>query len=165
MLGVVIATVSFAQPAISSVVNGSSYTVDVARGSWFVVFGSGMGPASLAQYAGSLPFPTSYSGTSVTFTPAAGGTAINCLIWYTSAGQLAALLPSSTSSGSYNVRVAYNGQTSAAKQVNVVDRNFGFATQAANGAGPAQATYGGLDLNRFTDRHYRRLHYSSRQTG
>ena len=66
------------------------------------------------------------------------------------AGQLAGLLPSSAAVGAYDVRVTYNGQTSAPKRVNVVDRNFGYATQAQNGAGPAQATYGGLDLNRFT---------------
>jgi uncharacterized protein (TIGR03437 family) len=142
-----------AQPVIradNGVVNASSYLPDVARGSWFVVFGTGMGPATISIYSGGLPYPTELSGTKVTFTPASGGTAVEARLWYTLAGQLAALLPSATAAGDYDVRVIYNLQPSAARRVKVVDRNVGFATQAQNGAGPAQATYGGADLNRFT---------------
>ncbi|MDP3001317.1 MAG: hypothetical protein Q8N47_27790 [Bryobacterales bacterium] len=142
-----------AQPVIradNGVLNTSSYLPDIARGSWFVVLGAGMGPATISVYSGGLPYPTEQSGTRVTFTPAAGGTAVEARLWYTRADQLAALLPSATAAGSYDVRVIYNGQTSAPRRVTVVERNFGFATQAENGAGPAQATYGGLDLNRFT---------------
>jgi uncharacterized protein (TIGR03437 family) len=142
-----------AQPVIradNGVVNASSYGSDVARGSWFVVFGTGMGPGSISIYSGGLPYPTELSGTRVTFTPASGGAAVEARLWYTLAGQLAALLPSATAAGSYDVRVIYNGQPSAPRRVTVVERNFGFATQAQNGAGPAQATYGGADLNRFT---------------
>jgi len=143
----------WAQPnvrATNGVLNASSYTADIARGSWFVVFGTGLGPATLAVYSGSLPYPTELSGTRVSFTPAAGGPAVEARLWYTLAGQLAGLLPSTTAVGDYDVRVTYGGATSAARRVKVVDRNFGFATQAQNGAGPAQATYGGADLNRFT---------------
>jgi len=142
-----------AQPVIraeNGVLNTSSYLPDIARGSWFVVFGTGMGPASISQYSGGLPYPTELSGTRVTFTPASGGTAVEARLWYTLAGQLAGLLPSATTAGDYDVRVIYNSQPSAARRVKVVERNFGFATQTANGAGPAQATYGGADLNRFT---------------
>jgi uncharacterized protein (TIGR03437 family) len=149
----VVTAAAWGQPSIraeSGVVNASSYTADIARGSWFVAFGTGMGPATLAVYPGSLPYPTELSGTKVSFTPAAGGSAVDARLWYTSAGQLAGLLPSSTAAGDYDVRVTYGGQTSAPRRVKVVERNFGYATQAQNGAGPAQATYGGLDLNRFT---------------
>ncbi|MCX6636786.1 MAG: hypothetical protein NT090_17145 [Acidobacteria bacterium] len=142
-----------AQPVIraeNGVVNANSYAPDIARGSWFDVFGTGMGPAIISVYTSGLPFPTELSGTRVTFTPAAGGTAVEARLWYTSAPQLAALLPSATAAGDYDVRVIYNGQVSAARRVKVVERNFGFATQAQTGAGPAQATYGGADLNRFT---------------
>ena len=147
-----VAAAAWAQPVIkdNGVSNASSYAADVARGSWFVVFGTGMGPASISVYSGALPFQTDLSGTSVSFTPASGGAAVSARIWYTLAGQLAGLLPSSTAVGAYDIRVTYNGHASAPKRVNVVDRNFGYATQAQNGAGPAQATYGGLDLNRFT---------------
>ena len=140
----------WAQPVVNSVSNASSYTSDIAQGSWFVVFGTGLGPASISVYAGALPFPTDLSGTSVSLTPASGGVAVSARMWYTLAGQLAALLPSSTAAGAYDLRVTYNSQASAPKRVNVVATNFGYATQSQNGAGPAQATYGGLDLNRFT---------------
>jgi uncharacterized protein (TIGR03437 family) len=149
---VVSATV-FGQPVIrqeNGVLNASSYQADIARGSWFVIFGTGLGPANIVVHSGGTPYPTTLAGTSVTFTPAGGGAAIETRIWYTLATQVAGLLPSSAPAGDYDVRVVYNSQTSAARRVRVVERNFGFATQAQNGQGPAQATYGGLDLNRFT---------------
>src|SRR5687767_6530995 len=109
------ATDALAQPSIRSggVVNASSYLSDIARGSWFVVFGTGLGPANISVYSGTPPYPTDLSGTRVTFTPASGGTAIETRMWYTSAAQLAALLPSSASVGDYDVRVVFNNQTSA----------------------------------------------------
>jgi uncharacterized protein (TIGR03437 family) len=147
---------AFAQPSISAtngVLNASSYQADIARGSWFVIFGSNMGPASIALASGA-PFPTELSGTRVTFTPASGGSAVDARLWYTLSGQLAGLLPSTATAGAYDVRVINNGQTSAARRVNVVDRNFGFATISQDGAGPAQATNaslnGGVSLIRFT---------------
>jgi uncharacterized protein (TIGR03437 family) len=151
-LMVVASICALAQPAIradNGVVNASSYQADIARGAWFVIFGTGLGPATLSVYSGAAPYPTSLSGTSVSFTPAGGGQATDARIWYTSAGQLAGLLPSGAGAGPYDVRVTYNNQTSAASRINVVERNFGFATQAQNGQGPAQATYGAADLNRF----------------
>ncbi len=88
-----------AQPSIVSdgtgVVNASSYLADIAQGSWFVVFGTGLGPASLTVASG-VPFPTELAGSRVTFTPAGGGAPIECRLWYTYATQLAALLPSTT---------------------------------------------------------------------
>lgn len=157
LIGMLTAMVpAVAQPAISAtngVLNASSYLPDIARGSWFVIFGSSLGPASLTLASGS-PFPTELVGTRVTFTPAAGGTATDARLWYTSAGQLAGLLPSSAPAGDYDVRVVFNSQTSAPRRVRVVERNFGFATVAQNGAGPAQATNAslnnGVSLVRFT---------------
>ena len=147
---------AMAQPAISAsngVLNASSYLPDIARGSWFVIFGSSLGPASLTLASGS-PFPTELAGTRVTFTPAAGGTATDARLWYTSAGQLAGLLPSGAPAGDYDVRVVFSSQTSAPRRVKVVERSFGFATVAQNGAGPAQATNAslnnGVSLVRFT---------------
>ena len=51
------------------------------------------------------PFPLELAGTKVTYTPAAGGAAVEARMWYTLAGQLAGLLPSSTAAGDYDVRV------------------------------------------------------------
>lgn len=140
-----------AQPVIQSangVVNASSELPDVAQGSWFVIFGTGLGPATIAIQSG-LPYPATLAETSVTFTSSTG-TTVSALMYYTLSTQVAGMLPSSTPTGSYHVTVTYNGQTSSPAAVNVVARNFGFATQTSNGQGPAQATYGGINLNRFT---------------
>lgn len=61
----------------------------------FVLFGTGMGPESLAQVS-AFPLPTSQrlQGTSVQVT--AGGTTIDCIMIYTVASQVAAVLPSRT---------------------------------------------------------------------
>lgn len=151
----VLVAAAMAQPSIRAedgVLNASSYQSDIARGSWFVVFGTKLGPASIVIAPGA-PFPLELAGTKVTFTPAAGGSAIEARIWFTLDGVVAGLLPSSAAAGDYDVRVIYNG-TSAPARIKVVERNFGFATVAQNGAGPAQATNanlnGGVSLVRFT---------------
>ena len=67
-------TLAQAQPVIrttNGVLNASSYLPGVARGTWFVVFGTGLGPATISMQT-SLPYPPVLSGTSVTFTPAGG---------------------------------------------------------------------------------------------
>lgn len=143
-------TTLYGQPAVTSAVNASSYQNEIAPGSWFVLFGRGMGPAQLSLHSAGAPFPAELSGSRVSFTPASGGSALEARLWYTSAGQLAGLLPSSAAPGAYDVRVTYNGQTSNAQRVQVVARNFGFATQSQNGQGPAQATINDAFLNRFT---------------
>ena len=153
-LALLVLTPTLAQPqpairATDGILNASSFLPDVARGSWFVIFGTGLGPATISIQE-TLPYQAQLSGTSITFTPASGGTPVSALMYYTLATQAAGMLPSSTPAGAYNVTVTYNGQTSAAAPVNVVDHNFGFATQTSNGQGPAQATYGGYNLNRFT---------------
>ena len=145
------AALAQAQPAIATngVLNASSGLPDVARGSWFIVTGTGLGPASISVQ-NAPPYSATLSGTGITFTPAGGGAPVSALMYYTMATQVAGLLPSSTPAGVYNVTVTYNQRTSAPATVNVVEHNFGFATQTSNGQGPAQATYNGYDLNRFT---------------
>ncbi|MCC6861453.1 MAG: hypothetical protein IT158_22990 [Bryobacterales bacterium] len=147
-----VSAVGWAQPAIAEngVLNASSYTAGIARGSWFAIFGSGMGPAKFTAYSGALPYPIELSGTKVSFTPAAGGSVVDARMWYTSAGQVGGMLPSTTPAGDYDVKLTFNGQTSAARRVKVVERNFGINAQNMAGQGPAAATYGGLTLNRFT---------------
>ncbi|HKW99560.1 MAG TPA: hypothetical protein VJN43_17605 [Bryobacteraceae bacterium] len=150
-----------AQPVINAggVVNAASYQPGIAPGSIFVVFGSNLGPATLVQ-ASSLPLEDSLAGTKVHFEPAASGlvtgqrsaaSSVDALMVYTSAGQVAALLPKGTAPGSYTATVTFNSQTSAGITVTVVKRNLGIVTADASGAGQAQATYGGYDLNRFTN--------------
>ena len=135
--GLLLAAGLWAQaPTVRSVNNAASYGTDIAQGSIFVVFGSNMGPAALAQ-AGVLPLGTSLSGTSVRFTPVAGGAAVDAFMVYTSAGQVAALLPSTAPVGDHNVTLTYNGATSAAVRARVAQRAYGMITLNSAGTGLA----------------------------
>ena len=68
-----LATTLLAQPAIKpgGIVNVSGYQATLAPGTVFVIFGSNMGPASIAT-ATAPNYPAILGGTSVTFTPSAG---------------------------------------------------------------------------------------------
>ena len=137
---------------IGSVVNATGYQAELAPDTVFVIFGGGMGPSSIVTVA--APYPDSLGGTSITFTPSSGGNAITPKMIYSLASQVAGLLPSSITPGTYAVRVTYNGQNSAPQNVTVVARSFGIATANSSGSGNAQATIGningGLSLTRFT---------------
>ncbi|HEY4362122.1 MAG TPA: hypothetical protein VGN17_14185 [Bryobacteraceae bacterium] len=145
----------FAQPTINAggIVNATGYQTTLAPDTVFVIFGSGMGPAALV--AATAPnYPASLGGTSINFAPVAGKTPIAAKIVYSSAGQVAGLLPSSIVPGAYNVQVAFNGQFSASQPVTVVARSFGIATANSQGTGAAQVTIGnvnnGVSLVRLT---------------
>jgi len=149
------ASIAWAQPSIATggIVNASSYLNKLAPDTVFVIFGSGMGPGTIA-IAAAPDYPATLAGTSITFTPAGGGTVIAPKMVYTVGGQICGLLPSSIAPGTYAVRVTYNGQTSAPQNVTVVARSFGIAAQNSSGRGTAQATIaninGGISLTRFT---------------
>jgi uncharacterized protein (TIGR03437 family) len=153
--GVSLTVTGAGAPAFSTgaVLNALGYQDKLAPNTVFVIFGSGMGPAALAAATGPN-YPTTVGGTSVTFTPAAGGAAISARMVYSSAGQVAGLLPSSIAPGTYAVRVIYNTLSSAPQNVTVVARSFGIATANSAGTGTAQATIGnvngGVSLTRFT---------------
>lgn len=155
LLGIFVAAVAFSQPVITpnGIVNAAGYQAKLAPDTVFVVFGSGMGPASIAT-AAAPNYPSTLGGTSISLTPSAGGTAINAKLVYTVASQVAGLLPSSIAPGTYAMRVTYNSQTSAPQNVTVVPRSFGIAAANSAGTGLAQATIGnvngGVSLTRFT---------------
>jgi uncharacterized protein (TIGR03437 family) len=136
----------------AGIVNALGYQNILAPDTMFTIFGSNLGPAQLV--AGSANYSTNLAGTSINFTPAAGGAAIDAKIVYTAASQVAGLLPSSITPGTYVVHVTYNGVTSSAQNVTVASRSFGIATSNSAGTGTAQATIGnvngGLSLTRFT---------------
>jgi uncharacterized protein (TIGR03437 family) len=142
-------------PTIDSggIVNATGYQITLAPDTVFVIFGSNLGPAVL-QSAAAPNYPSNLGGTSIAFTPAGGGASIGAKLIYTSAGQIAGLLPSSITPGAYNVQVTYNSQVSAPQSVTVVARSFGIATSNSAGTGAAQATIGnvngGLSLVRLT---------------
>ena len=131
-----------ANPAIaaSGVKNAASYADPalphgaIAQGSIFNVFGSNMGPTSLA-YASTLPLPTTLSGTQVSVT--VNGATAQCFMIYTSAGQVAAILPSTTPVGTGTITVSYNGAASATAPIKVAASSFGIFTINQQGGGQA----------------------------
>jgi uncharacterized protein (TIGR03437 family) len=140
-------------PLITSVANATGYQTKVTPGSVFVVFGSNLGPTNIVL-ASTTNYPSALAGTSVNLTPVGGGSVITARIYYSLNIQVAGLLPSTIPLGTYEVRVTYNGLTSAPMNVAVVARSFGIATEDSSGSGVAQATNGnvngGISLVRFT---------------
>jgi uncharacterized protein (TIGR03437 family) len=140
--GLALTAAAYAQtPTITSgqVTNAASYAIPdlpsgaLARGGMIVIKGSNLGPAQL-QIINSFPLVTSLAGTSIKATVA--GTTVDLYMIYTSAAQLAAILPSSTPAGTGTITVTYNGQTSAASPIRVVQSAFGIFTLNEAGSGP-----------------------------
>jgi uncharacterized protein (TIGR03437 family) len=132
------------QPSITNVYNAASSLVQglpnsgIAQGAVFVVTGTDLGPTTLA--IAPSPFQsTNLDGTTVSIT--VGSTTTNALMYYTSAGILAALLPSNTPLGSANMIVNYQGSASASFAVTVAQNNVGVFTFSQDGEGVAIATY------------------------
>jgi uncharacterized protein (TIGR03437 family) len=137
----------------SSVLNATGYQNKLAPDTVFVIFGNGMGPSSIAV-AQAPNYPISLGGTSVTFTPASGGSPISAKLVYSVSSQIAGLLPSSIAPGTYAVQVTYNSLASAPQNITVAARSFGIAAANSDGNGLAQASIGnvngGVSLTRFT---------------
>ena len=62
-------------------------------------------------------------------------------MYYTSAAQVAALLPSNTPTGAGGITVTYNGATSAPAPITVVSNNLGIFSIDSSGSGPGIVTY------------------------
>jgi uncharacterized protein (TIGR03437 family) len=142
-----------AAPVVTSVVNAASYKdgrlpgAGIAPGSIFVVTGSGLGPANIAMAPAAFQ-STSLSGTSVKVT--VNSTTVNALMYYTSATQIAALMPSNTPAGGagsanpnaqVTITVTYNGEDSAPTTFQGVGGVAGLFTVDSSGSGPAIVTY------------------------
>jgi uncharacterized protein (TIGR03437 family) len=138
-----------AQPVVAAVANAASNRLNglpssqLAQGSIGVAYGRNMGPANIV-IASTPPWPTTLSGTSAQFE--AGGQTINLPIYYTSATQIAFLVPSNTPAGGGAIRVTYNGQTSATFAIGTVQSNLGIFTVNSQGSGPAIVTYADYSL-------------------
>lgn len=143
----------FAQPRVTQVVNGASYTPNglpgsaIAKGSIFVIKGTGLGPATLVQSG--APRPTDLSGTSIRIS--GGGQNVSAFMIYASATQLAAILPSSTPTGNATLTVTYNGQTSDPAAFNVVQNGPGLFTLNQGGSGPAVLTDPNFNVLTYTN--------------
>src|SRR6516165_2561193 len=143
-----------AAPVITSVLNAASYqdrrlpNAYIAEGSIFIVTGSGLGPANIVVAPNAFQ-STTLSGTSVSVTVDAK--TVNAPMYYTSATQVAALMPSSTpvggrgtnnSNAQVTITVTYNGEASAPTAFQgVVFAAVGPFTVDSSGSGPAIVTY------------------------
>lgn len=143
-----------AQPKIGSIVNTASYLTPpqdskgnpigkdvIAQGSIFIVFGTGMGPSSPTYPAG-LPLPTSLpevNGTSITIS--SSGQNFDAFMFYTSALQVQAILPSNTPVGDANVTLTFNGKTSPPFPISVVQSRVGIFTTNSQGYGTVAAQH------------------------
>jgi len=133
-----------AAPSITGIYNAASYNPPglpnsgIAQGSIFTVFGTGLGPATLQQ-AQSYPLFTTQglAGTSMQVT--VGSVTENCIMIYTSSGQVAAILPSATPVGSGTLSLSYQGGTGSIP-ITVLAANFGTFTLNEAGDGPAVVT-------------------------
>jgi len=149
-------TVTNPPPTVTDVLDAGSYTANIAQGSIFVVKGTNLSASGYTKL--SYPLPTSSAGTSITFTPAAGGSGTSPYLIYTynqsGVNQLAAVLPSTLAPGSYNVTVTYNSATSTPLPVQIVTSKPGIITQDSTGSGLAVAqnivSATEYDLNRLT---------------
>jgi len=136
------AAIAVAQPVVNQggIVNAASYGLDslpnagIAQGSIFTVFGARLGPATL-QTAGAFPLATTLGGTSIRVT--AGGTTTDAIMLYTSAGQVAAILPSKMPVGAGTLTLTYNAKASSPMTIHVVRSNFGVFARSMAGSGPA----------------------------
>jgi uncharacterized protein (TIGR03437 family) len=133
-----------AAPTITAVKNAASNitpglpNAGIAQGAIFIVQGNGLGPANISIATAAFQ-STALSNTSVAVT--VGGAMVNALMYYTSASQVAALLPSNTPTGSGTVTVTYNSQSSASAPITVVASNLGIFTIDSSGSGPGIVTY------------------------
>jgi uncharacterized protein (TIGR03437 family) len=125
--------------AQAQAVNAANYRVPgmpgagVAQGSIFILYGTFLGPGSLVQ-ANSLPLPITLGDTSVTVT--VGAVTLNCYMIYSSADQVAMVLPSNTPVGGGSVTLTYIGRTSNAIAIQVVASSFGTFSLNQAGYGP-----------------------------
>lgn len=135
---------------VNAITNSASYAPSapeqygIAQGSLFVVFGLNLGPTQLEQIS-SFPLPLHLAGSSVQVQ--VDGSTVDAIMIYTSANQLAAVLPSRTPAGNGTLTVTYNGRISNAAPIKVVQSAFGIYTAAKNGRGAGVITDPGYQVN------------------
>jgi len=140
-------------PVIGPPVNQASFfppslpQYGVARGAMFAVFGQDMGPTRLV-IVDAFPLSANLAGTSVEVT--VGGVVGDCLMVFTSAGQLAAILPSDTPLGEGTITVTFNEETSQPAPILVVSSAVGIFTQPQTGQGPGIFTDTSFEINTLT---------------
>ena len=133
----------------AGIVNAASYepvglpNSFIAQGSIFSIFGSNLGPTSSPPIA--YPLPTSLGGVSIKVV--SGGTTINAFPYFVSPGQVNAILPQNTPTGTATLTVTYNNATSAPASFQVVPSSFGIFALNSAGNGPGIITDSNYRLN------------------
>ena len=120
--------------SLAAVTNGASFqTGAIAPGEVVALFGSGMGPSSLARFqlnsAGQVPTKT--GGTSVYFNNIAAP------VLYSMAGQVGVVVPFGVTGSKAQVVVQYNGQVAAPVTVDLKPTAGALFTLNASGSGQA----------------------------
>lgn len=113
----------------------------IAPASLFVIYGSGLSgstPSSLQNSATGLP--TTLNGTTISVT--VNGKTTTPPMYYVSATQIDAILPSNTPAGNGTLTVTYNGQSSSPANIVVAASAFGIDTLSGTGSGAIVATTG-----------------------
>jgi len=138
------ASLAAAAPAITGVYNAASWlppalpNSGVSQGAIFTVTGTGLGPAVLQQVQ-AYPLPTTQGLAGTTVQVKVGSVTETCIMVYTVATQVAAILPSATPAGSGSLTVTYQG-VSATAAIQVLAANFGTFTLNEGGTGPGVFT-------------------------
>lgn len=133
-----------AAPSISGVYNAGSWlptslpNSGVAQGAYLTVTGSGLGPSALIT-APSYPLPTTQGLGGTVVQVKVGTVTETCIMYYTSAAQVSAIVPSATPAGSGTLTVSYQGST-ASIAIQIVAGSFGMFTLNSGGTGAASIT-------------------------
>ena len=141
-----LAGIAAAQPVITDVVNAASRipsgypSYGIAQGALFSIMGSGLGPDQFQQ--ASFPLPTTAGINGVTVQVKIGGTTIDAIMVYEGTAELAAILPSSTPTGTGTVTVNNNGASTSAP-ITVVASAFGIFSRAYQASFTQYASSGG----------------------
>lgn len=134
-------------PAIKAIQNNYSNigtglpNYGIAPSTLFVIYGTGLAdPTSRAvlQSSASPGIPTTLNGASISVT--VNGVTTHPGIYYATAGQIAAVLPASTPTGTGTLTVTYNNVTSAPATIQVVQSALGLDTLSGQPSGTGVAT-------------------------
>jgi uncharacterized protein (TIGR03437 family) len=139
-------------PVITQVQNNYSYLLPglpnygIAPGSLFVIIGTGLSTTAqpVLQSSAAPGLPTTLNQTSVSVT--VKGVTTTPALYYTSATQVAAVLPSTTPVGTGTITLTYNGQPSAAAPIQVVTSAVGLDSLYGTGNGAGVATDNGTGV-------------------
>jgi uncharacterized protein (TIGR03437 family) len=127
----VVLTITDAGPSVTAVTNGASFIAGpVAPGEFVVIFGSKLGPRELAIFGSTDAVPKMLAETRVLFD------GVPAPVFYTSAGQLAAIVPYAMSGrASARLEVEYQGSSSRSVDVLVADAAPGIFVLDSSGQG------------------------------